>query len=479
MLESVVNKNERDAFIQSIQYTRYAGIEQVQNIFWTIPISAHRKEFILGKRGQRDGQRAALFMEAAKLKNAAARLLAFYISVSKAGFRGTVCTEDVLAAQVVQATGGLCAPRTFRRALAECCRRGWLLKEPMATGTKIPTPGGWKTLQVNKITIPYCTRLLGLKRHENYQKKPQEIEFTGKTGVPGTPEIAPPDASPTPAKMANNGSKKAYAPPSKGGASSLILVNVKDKPVARNEVAELTTAQPGTASPSPTSPPLKHLSDSKARSAGKSQPKRCDAPFARRSRSKILRTWQNGRVLFLHDLRVQLGASDVAGASGASDVAGASFEARIAEVQTDLLYPPLFPVALDWEKYVPRWLELDWKERRRILLREVLPALRAWCAPWRCPSNADLGPAAPPAVRAAAEEQLAQYQRVAAIMKSLPDMLTNKTTPRWVCEKVNEHRWQLQQLPILITLGRMGLDELRPGELQAFREIADLLGLER
>jgi hypothetical protein len=201
------------------------------------------------------------------------------------------------------------------------------------------------------------------------------------------------------------------------------------------------------------------------------------APFARRARSKIPQTWQNARSLFLHDLSVALSGSsaDASRQNGAG--ASPEFLQRIAGIQTDLKYPPLFPLALQWDKYLPAWLELDWKARRRLLTREILPDLRAWCAPWAPSTPEQLDPMAPQSVRAAAVEQSAQYNRVARLVKSLPDMLTNETTPRFVAEKIAEHGWQLSQLPILITTGRITLDDIREGERQAFAEIADLLNL--
>jgi hypothetical protein len=462
-----INQSERDAFLRSIQNTGYAGISQVQSIYHTTCLQGHREAFINGKRGQRDGHRAALFIEAAKLKNASARVLEFYISLSKNGHKGTICPEELLAAQVVASTGGLCAPRTFRRALADLCARGWLHKEAMSTGTKVLTPTGWRTLQVNKITIPMCTRLLGVNRmFKNPPMQGEQQKFASS---------CPPSGDrPTPAKMATNGSLN--PPPLSGGDSDSTIVNVEQSSKARNEESELTAVQPSPPSAAQTSPPLKHRHYSESRKAGKPL-KMSAAPFARKSRSKIAKTWQNARLILLHDLTRQLtGADGNSGAAGKGAGAGAEFLQRIATVQTDVLYPPLFPVALDWSKYLPRWIELDWKERRRIVLREILPALRAWCAPWVIPPSEQLRPDAPENVRAAAAEQLRQYERVSAIMKSLPDMLTNGTTPRWVCEKINEYRWQLSQLPLLLTIGRIGLDDIRPGERQAFAEIAALVG---
>jgi hypothetical protein len=452
-----VDVAERQAFLQSIHDTNYAGIEAVQNIYHAISLSAHREAFLRGKRGDRDGQRAALFLEAGQLKNAAARVLSFFVAIARKGYNGTICTEDVLASQVVAATGGLCAPRTFRRALADLCRAGWLHKDPMSTGTKILTPSGWKTNQVNKITIPWCTRLLGIRKTKpvestNTNIEAQKVECCSDSN----------DSNPRP-KLPAMGERRENPPPNRGG-SSLSIVNVKDNASVRNEECELAAAPPSAASPPQTSPQLKQQSVGEARKARKPA-KKAGAPFGRIARSKIPRTWQNGRILLLHDL-------ELAGAG-----AGAGVPLRIATLQTDLKYPPLFPIALPWEKYVSSWIERDWKERQRIVRREIMPQLAAWCLPLVPPDPDALRPGASPEAAEKAREQMRQFDRVSKIMRSLPEMLITQDTPRFVAEKMQECAWHLRQLPMLIFTGRMGLDDISRGQRQAFFEVAKLLNL--
>lgn len=436
--EATVNLSEREAFLTSIKKTKYAGIENVQAIYYTMSLQAHRQEFIHNKRGMRDGHRAALFMECIKLKNAEAAVLAFFIALSQAGFKGTVCPEDVLAAQVVQSTGAKCAPRTFRRALAGLCRAGWLVKRSMATGTKVITANGWATLQVNKITIPRCTYMLGSRKGPKAAVVPPR---------PNRPAI---------------GEAKQVPPLTIGGGPCLVHSNYQLDSKVRNEESQLATAQQATPTPSPTSPPLKHQAiKGDGHTVPESQPKMAVHPFGRKNRSRIANTWQNARSLLLHDL--QLG--------GAS-----AFELRTATTQTDLRYPALLPVALDWEKVVPAWLEMDWKDRARAVRREILPDLSAWCRPLVPPDPKLLEPCQSAEVRAAAAGQLAQFERVSKIMKSLPELLVNDSTPDFVRQMIAEKNWMLSQVSALLAMGRITLDEITQNEFRDFDRLADVTG---
>lgn len=441
-VEIVTNQNEREAFLSSIKETRYAGIDAVRSTYRTLSLNAHRQEFISNKRGHRDGHRAALFMEVTKLKNAEAAVLSFFISLSMQGFKGAVCPEDVIAAQVVESTGAKCAPRTFRRALAALCRAGWLVKKSMATGSKIPTHKGWTTLQVNKITVPHCTRLLGSR------KSPVKAVVVPR---PNGPAI---------------GESKQVTPLSKGGLPCLSLSNSKLNSKERNEEIQLATAQQATPKPLPKSPSLKHQAvESEGRHAApktESQQKKVTHPFGRKSRSKIANTWHNCRLSFLHDLQ----------AAGCSD-----FELRTAEMQTDLRYPPMLPVALDWNRVLPKWLEMDWKARRRAITRDILPDLAAWCNPLVPPDMNLLYPSVPRHIREKAESQMAQFQRVSKLVKSLPEMLITPDTPDFVREIVADKAWTLSQVPALLAMGRISLDEITQDEYADFQKIAELVNM--
>lgn len=452
--EIVLNANERERFLSSIQKTRYAGIDKVRTIYRTKSLNAHRREFLDNKRGFRDGHRAALFMEVIQLKNAEAAVLSFFIALSQAGFKGTVCPEDVLANQVVDSTGAKCAPRTFRRALSSLCAAGWLVKRSLATGSKVSKPGGgWTTLQVNKITIPRCTFMLGSN------KSPKKSVVVPR---PNGPAI---------------GEAKQVTPLSKGGLPCLDLVNSKNQSKERNDESKLATAQQSATTPPPTSPPLKHQAiDGEGRKehqtgsnaspvspdAPNKPPKRAVHPFGRKARSKIPDTWANARKLLLHDL-------EVAGVG--------SFELKTAALQTDLRYPPLLPVALDWDKLVPGWIQRDWKDRRRAIMQEILPELAAYCLPLVPPDPKFTRPGATPAQRAKAERQMKQFERVSRIMKSLPEMLVTEDTPNFVRKIISEKAWTLSQIPSLLAMGRISLNEITQQEFEDFSKIAELLNL--
>jgi hypothetical protein len=472
-MESTIVKNEREAFLRSIQNSKHANITQVQTITYSISLAAHRADFVAGKRGIRDGLRAEIFREACKLKNAEARVLQFYVALSQAGYKGSVATEDVVSNQVIESTGGLCAPRTFRRALAALCRRGWLSKTNMATGTKIPTDNGWKTLQVNKVTICRCTKLLGVNQLSEKPKlsvvpdfdieQNSEAYHTTRTKIVHSDRPTSEDVLPRPKQPAMGVEEQPKSPPlHRGGTSDCSsYVNFEMQSEIENEESGLVSAPPPETAPPETSPTLKHKTSGESRKAGKTAQKAV-APFGRKHRSKIPRTWQNGRALLLHDLKT----------AGADDL-----QHRIAAQQTSLNYPPLFPSALDWDSYVTTWLDRDWKERRRTITRELLPELEAWCVPLRPPRPEDLKLTAPLEVQRQAAEQVAQFERMARIVKSMPEMLISPYTPKWLAEKIADNHWVLSEIPWLVCMGRMTLADLTPGHLQAFSEIAESLDL--
>ena len=436
MATAVINQHERDQFLKSIHESKFAGIQQTRTIYRSIPITAHRQEFIDNKRGFRDGQRAALFMEAIQIKNASAHVLSFFISLSQAGYKGTICTEEVLSAQVIAATGAKCAPRTFRRALADLCARGWLVKHTMATGTKIPVPGGWKTLQVNKISIPRCTALLGVRRS--------------------------PKAHNVPPRPKGPATRERKSETLLGSQDLSSVVNYQNKSKVRNEEANSLSTPPTHPGDAPKSSTVKHHNSTLSNTTTKTQPQRAVHPFGRKSRKKIRNTWHNARLLFLHDLLI----------SGASD-----FMRQTASTQTDLRYPPMLPSAAEWDTILPGWLDLDWKERQRKMKREILPALDAWCKPLTPPDIHDLNPSIDYRRRERAKQQLEQFKRISKIMKSLPEMLINESTPDFVRSIIHEKKWTLSQVPAMLAMGKISLDEITREEFETFDEIAALLNM--
>jgi len=234
-------------------------------------------------------------------------------------------------------------------------------------------------------------------------------------------------------------------------ASLTVDLNSQKKSELENEENQLTASQPAPVQ-APTSAPLKHQSTEQSRFAGKTAPKAV-SPFGRRRRSKIPQTWRNGQLMLLHDLEC----------SGATVT-----QLRIARLQTDLRYPPMFPAAIDWDKYIPGWIERDWKDRRRTVSREIIPDLAAWCDPLEpfdtlCEED-----------RRRHDEQ---YTRLSRIVRSLPEMLITDTTPKFVAEKMAECSWELSSYPMLLSLGKMKLRDVTQAKQQAFFEVASLLDL--
>lgn len=451
-----VCKTTRDFLQTSARRTKHATITQLQACYRALPIMAHRQEFLDGKRGRRDGKRAAVLLQASELKNAESRVLAWFIGLHQMGYNGTVAPEDVMAAQVRAATGGLCSERTFRRALKALCEKGWLSKHLIPTGTKVPSDQGWKTLQVNKITITAAAKLIGRKyalsdkplprpkrpamldqeSPKSLIKNSSDDSYCNKTNTTRARESSETDSSPDKAAVGANAPGKSSRP------------GKPDLP-GQSEVAPTSAPVPGH---------VKQQSMGEPGKARKPALEKRPAVFGRKSRLKAPKTYANARKLFLDDLYPLAKSDEIH---------------RIAELHTDPAYMPLCVTAFDFDSIIYSWLDLDWAARRRMILREILPALKAFVMPMQPPPVID--PRWDEKTAARARSAHRAYEILRQTMTALPSNLVEPTTPQHIVEKINGYSWELSRIPWLLNIGKLRLQDVTPADRQKFREIGDLL----
>lgn len=417
---NTIDLNAREKFEREID-KGYAGISLIDSITNTVKaIPVHNREFRDGKRGPRDAQRAKVHFESAQLPGGEQRVLAFYLELGTRGKLGSVVPQEIAADAIRRTTGGACAPRTYRRHMAALCRRGWLSKSLVPTGTRVmKDDGSWTTYKVNKVTLSPAARLLIQKTYITLPrpKRPRTERDTRTRGD----VLTFPSCSVSDKKL--NLDRRVH--------------------VVTGKAKELPEGN-GYTSPSPASPPqtVKHQASRGAsrKAANKAAAVR-PAVSARKTRAGIPRTWRTARrtllaelFAFFHDdpIRDEL--------------------LRVAELQTDPRYPSAMMTALDWDDIVRRWMQLKWHARRRTMKNEIAPPLRAFCAHL-------LPPEIPAAASKSLAEQRAAHSEMASWLQVIPDKIP-ATVPNMVRERMDRERDRLNMLVRAIHAGRVSLSVL-------------------
>lgn len=455
-MDRSIDAAARAQFEADIQTYKCANFSAVQSIYRALPLSAHRAEFLSGKRGRRDGKRAALFIQTEKLRNAQRRVLAFHLACGLAGYNSTVVTEEAAAAGVRRSVEGLCSERTYREALRMLCALGWLTKKKIPTGTKVIVGQSlngqpvWKSLRVNKVSLTFAARSLIAKHALSHISIPrQKLPVTREEESQQASK--PVELSDIKCNFQNQADTDVDTSKGKGA---------EDKSTRPRSQARSTVEH---------SPPTSRGRQTAAQKALKRDALR----FARRRRSDVPKTWRLARRLLLHDLYAAAHSDNLVDEMH-----------RIAELQTDRRYPPLCISALDWDQWLPKWLELSWKERRRILRDHILPELNAFCAHLSPPNVQPLESCEVSArEKAKIEAQLAAYRRMNAILTSIPkkfffeekdcNISCYENSPAGAPEL-----FVLERIPWLLNSGKLFLDNIKESEFEIFRTAADRLGVD-
>lgn len=446
-----IDANARSLFER--EFSGYAGISAIKTTNKADCLNAHGQAFRDGKRGARDAARAQVHLEAAQLRNAAAHVLAYYLAIGRQGFKGTVAPEEINADGVRRTTAGLCSPRTYRAALALLCRRGWLDKRLIPTGTRIVighTPDGkdiWRSLRVNKVSLTRAAWLLlatgppadpgtGTETHKHLprQKLPAMEGDNQRTGV----------VLPIPCSLDCDVEQE----------GSIVKQARGDLPGGKVSAHADKPTRPATARERPLT--VEHGARNGRKAANGKR------PGIRSGRNATPRTWESSRKSLLVDLFNQLH----------HDPAVDEIH-RIAELQTDRGYPAAFVSIVDWDKWIWRWHDLTWHERRRAISRQIAPPLAAFVkhlAPPDCEEMND--PRTAPERRAVLVEDLAAHERIARWIEVIPAALADGT-PAGIREQLTAERWRLNTMSRLIQSGRVILADLNKRDAVLLSQAAD------
>lgn len=418
-----------DFFEKLLRSKNYAGVREALKCEYAKPIHAYRKEYLRGVRGERDGKRAAVFMQAIELKNAAHNVLRFHLAMAQMGYDTTILPEELAAAMVSESCGCKCAPRTYRRAKNEVLvPLGWLHSETIPTGQRIATkfdsdgnPTKYVMKQICIVKLTPASKLLIARKSELLPRPKEPIAPTRELNNQHT-SIRYADCSSS----------------TKDNLTSQKTSHASQEPVG-NEVAPTSeTATPSHVKHRPVKKKPRH-------SALKSRLD-SDMRFGRRLRNKARGVWASNRASFLSDLYRVCKNDELH---------------RIAALQSDLQYPPLLPSALKYERYVFEWHEHSNDEAKRIISREILPSLNAFVANLLPPKSGHVSDG---------------YKALHRAFTGMSEQLTTGGMPDYLAARVRENSFMLNRVPWLLTLGKLRLKDVRREERELFRFIADGLG---
>jgi hypothetical protein len=430
---TTIDLNARHRFEMEIS-KGYAGISFVDSRINTVKcIRTHCQEFREGKRGARDSQRAKMHFEAAQLSGGEQRVLSFFLDVGNQGKLGIVVPQEIAADAIRRTTGGACAPRTYRRHMASLCRRGWLGKTAIPTGTRVLTTSGeWKTYKVNKVTLTPASRLLIQKNYISIPRPKRPI---------------------TEGDIRNRGNALTF--PSVSVIDKRLLdkrAHVVERVVSKEspKVDRITSPEPSTAQT------VKHGASTSAprKAANKKAAVKLPASV-RKSRASVPKTWGTATRTLLKELFAFFHADPMLDELY-----------RVAELQTDPYYPGAMMQALDWDDIVRRWVTMPWQDRRRAMKNEIAPPLRAFCEHLSPPIPV------PPDKKS---EITRQHAELCEWLQVIPDKMS-VNIPVAVAERMNQERWRINMLIRSIHMGRIPLSELNQNDHAVLQQAGFIWG---
>lgn len=425
-----VDLNARERFEREIA-RGYAGISFIDSKIKTVKcISTHNLEFRNGDRGARDAQRAKVHFEASQLPRGEQRVLSWYLDIGIQGKFGTVAPHEIKAEAVRRTTGGPCAPSTHARHEASLCRRGWLSKSLVPTGTRVlEDDGTWTTRKVLKVTLTLAARLLYQKTyiHTPTPKRRTTERVNNRERVVSTISLS---------VVCDESSKMERREPVVMGLS-------KELPKGN----KLTRPSP----PSSAQTVKQRASRGASRKAANKAAAVSPPVSARKSRAGIPKTWRTAVRTLLAELFPYF-----------HDDPNCSEILRVAKLQTDPHYPAAWPTALDWDPIVIRWVQMGWHDRRRCIKNEIAPPLRAWCALL-----------SPPDVPTTEQEK--QHAELAAWLQVIPYKIP-ASVPDMVAERMKTRGYWLNALVRRIHAGKADLSDLSGDDHTLLHQAGHILG---
>jgi len=146
---------------------------------------------------------------------------------------------------------------------------------------------------------------------------------------------------------------------------------------------------------------------------------------------------------------------------------------RVSELQTDRGYPKAFVSVVDWDKWIWRWHDMTWHERRRAISRQIAPPLAAFVKHLAHPDMTELDdPRTSPERRAVLVEDLEAHNRIARWLEVIPAALPDGT-PAGIREQLTAERWRLNTMARLVQCGRVILSDLKQRDCVLLKQAAD------
>lgn len=379
----------RRAGCARVSWKKIAGhsdMNHQQGIDWSDSIELLRKLFEGVPLKHRDPRIEEALQEVEAQPPSRQHLIEYMISNFRMGFFGPEVSQDILCETIRRVTHTKRFGKTTLRASVKwAIEAGFLTQSWIPIGTKFELPtGDFRTKRIRRYTGTYRLRLLVSILRINPKNYRPKLEIIDDNLTQGAQE-------PTLSESGDN--PNGEQPEDSSKSSGMLLRQSQFEDVA---VYDETRRFPGvevsappvadeSTKPDRSGPTVKQQSSTLSGSSKprRKRPKKRAVRFQRRNRATIPTTYRDARRQLLHELWVYLKPDTEGALENAFDLY------RIAELQTDPYYPQGLPDALDWyDRLISSYCE-NWHERRRIIERIVVPALRAFADDWTPPEKTD------------------------------------------------------------------------------------------
>lgn len=309
----------------------------------------------------------------------------YMIVQDKCGFIGTAIYQDQCAATVRRISAPRFAPRTLRDAAVWAERAGFIRRSYVPNGARVETAQGWRTKRtvryIVRARLRLLTSILSIKPALNGA---QAFNRRGEGIGQGAP-VGDVAHFPTLANLASNPSGKQET----GGHTDDPPVSMLACPKRRFEKAAGDNVECAASAHGSTCPPAKRdasrptrehqTPNNRATREGRNK----SAPLLAPPRS-LSRTWHSARNRFLSCLFAYLKP----GSPNAPPNADRMYAA--AALQTAAQYPPNLPAAVDWNDRLLFAADLHWRDLRRLIQKEIAPALAVFIEDWTPPPSTEI-----------------------------------------------------------------------------------------
>ena len=366
----------------------YSNMNHQKGIDWSDSIELLRKRFEEIPLKFRDPRIEKALREVEAAPPSRQYFIEYMIANYRIGFHGPEVSQDIMCKTICRVTHTKrFGVRTLRDSAQWAADHGFITKGWVPIGKRIfiKEKGGYRTKRIRQYTSTHKIRLLASI------KKIDPKKYEAPEPVLIADNFQDCIQKPTLEKSASNPNGEQSVGDSKESPTLMLSRHCQNDDLKeqacdqRSQGSEVLPPSVGnvTTKPAQSGPTVEHPSSTNSNAAPRrrKRPKSKAVRFGRRNRTSTPTTYRNARKQFLKDLWIYLKPDTDGALQNASDLY------RIAELQTEPFYPQFLPTALNWyDRMISMYIE-SWHERRRIVSRIVVPALRAFANEWTPPEK--------------------------------------------------------------------------------------------